>query len=92
MSVLDARLTHLAYAPEIASVMLKRQQAEAIISARRKIVDGAVSMVDLALRNLEASQVVTLDDDRKAQMVSNLLVILCGDSEAQPVINTGALR
>jgi len=88
--ITEARLNHLAYAPEIASVMLKRQQAEAIIAARRKIVDGAVSMVDLALRNLEAHAVVALDEERKAQMVSNLLVILCGDSGAQPVINTGS--
>ena len=91
VKITEARLNHLAYAPEIASVMLKRQQAEAVIAARRKIVDGAVSMVDLALRNLEANQVVTLSEERKAQMVSNLLVILCGESEAQPVINTGTL-
>ena len=89
--ITEARLNHLAYAPEIASVMLKRQQAEAIIAARRKIVDGAVSMVDLALRTLEANAVVALDEERKAQMVSNILVILCGESEAQPVINTGTL-
>jgi regulator of protease activity HflC (stomatin/prohibitin superfamily) len=87
--ITEARLNHLAYAPEIASVMLKRQQADAIIAARRKIVDGAVSMVDLALRSLETHAIVALDDERKAQMVSNLLVILCGESEAQPVINTG---
>ena len=91
VKITEARLNHLAYAPEIASVMLKRQQAEAVIAARRKIVDGAVSMVDLALRNLAKSEIVTLDEERKAQMVSNLLVILCGESEARPVINTGAL-
>lgn len=92
VGITEARLNHLAYAPEIASVMLKRQQAEAIIAARWKIVDGAVSMVDLALRNLEANAVVELDEERKAQMVSNLLVILCGESAAQPVINTGTLK
>ena len=87
----DARLTHLAYAPEIASAMLRRQQAEAVIAARSKIVVGAVSMVDMALRELERSQVVKLDEERKAAMVSNLLVVLCGTEEASPVINTGTL-
>ena len=91
VKITEARLNHLAYAPEIASVMLKRQQAEAVIAARRKIVDGAVSMVDLALRNLETNQVVTLDDEQRAAMVSNLLVILCGESQAHPVINAGTL-
>ena len=91
VKITEARLNHLAYAPEIASVMLKRQQAEAVLAARRKIVDGAVSMVDLALRNLEATGVVALDEDRKAAMVSNLLVILCGEAEAQPVINAGRI-
>ena len=87
----EARLTHLAYAPEIAQVMLRRQQAEAIIAARQKIVHGAVSMVDMALSELSAKQVVDLDDERKAAMVSNLMTVLCADSEVQPVINTGTL-
>ncbi|MCC6196357.1 MAG: SPFH domain-containing protein [Burkholderiales bacterium] len=87
----EARLTHLAYAPEIAQVMLRRQQAEAIIAARQKIVHGAVSMVEMALRELSAKQVVALDDERKAAMVSNLMTVLCADSEVQPVINTGTL-
>lgn len=87
----EARLTHLAYAPEIAQSMLRRQQAEAVIAARQKIVHGAVSMVDMALRELADKAVVKLDDERKAAMVSNLLVVLCGESEASPVINTGTL-
>lgn len=87
----EARVAHLAYAQEIASVMLKRQQAEAIIAARRKIVDGAVSMVDHAIQELSAKNVLELDDERKASMVSNLLVILCGDRDATPVVNTGTL-
>ena len=87
----EARLTHLAYAPEIASAMLRRQQAEAVIAARAKIVVGAVSMVEMALRELEKSDVVKLDEERKAAMVSNLLVVLCGTEEASPVINTGTL-
>jgi regulator of protease activity HflC (stomatin/prohibitin superfamily) len=87
----EARLTHLAYAPEIAQVMLRRQQAEAIISARQKIVTGAVSMVEMALNDLSAKQVVNLDDERKAAMVSNLMTVLCAESEVQPVINTGTL-
>ncbi len=87
----EARLTHLAYAPEIAQVMLRRQQAEAIIAARQKIVHGAVSMVQMALSELSAKQVVTLDDERKAAMVSNLMTVLCAESEVQPVINTGTL-
>ena len=87
----EARLTHLAYAPEIAQVMLRRQQAEAIIAARQKIVHGAVSMVDMALTELSAKQVVELDDERKAAMVSNLMTVLCAESEVQPVINTGTL-
>ncbi len=87
----EARLTHLAYAPEIAQVMLRRQQAEAVIAARRKIVTGAVSMVEMALNDLSARQVVNLDDERKAAMVSNLLVVLCAESEVQPVVNTGTL-
>jgi regulator of protease activity HflC (stomatin/prohibitin superfamily) len=87
----EARLTHLAYAPEIAQVMLRRQQAEAVIAARRKIVTGAVSMVEMALNELSEKQVVHLDDERKAAMVSNLMVVLCAESEVQPVINTGTL-
>lgn len=87
----EARLTHLAYAPEIAGVMLRRQQAEAIIAARQKIVHGAVSMVQMALRDLTENQVIALDEERKAAMVSNLLVVLCGEREAQPVINAGTL-
>jgi len=87
----EARLTHLAYAPEIAQVMLRRQQPEAIIAARAKIVHGAVSMVEMALSELSAKEVVTLDDDRKASMVSNLMIVLCAESEVQPVINTGTL-
>ena len=87
----DARLTHLAYAQEIAQAMLRRQQAEAIIAARKKIVEGAVSMVDMALSQLSDGGVVDFDDDRKAVMASNLMVVLCGDNEAQPVVNTGSL-
>lgn len=86
----EARLTHLAYAPEIAQAMLRRQQAEAVIAARQKIVQGAVSMVDLALKDLAERKVVELDADRKAAMVGNLLVVLCGETETQPVINTGS--
>jgi regulator of protease activity HflC (stomatin/prohibitin superfamily) len=89
--VLDAKITHLAYAPEIAQVMLRRQQAEAIISARKKIVQGAVSMVEEALHGLSERRIVELDDERKAAMVSNLLVVLCSDKETQPIINTGTL-
>lgn len=88
MEVVEARINYLAYAPEIAAVMLKRQQASAIINAREKIVEGAVSMVKMALERLEADGVVRLDDDRKAAMVSNLLVVLCADEPAQPVINS----
>ncbi len=87
----DARLTHLAYAPEIAGAMLRRQQAEAVISARKQIVTGAVSMVEMALKALSERNVVQLDDERRAAMVSNLLVVLCAESEAQPVINAGTL-
>ncbi|OYX58457.1 MAG: hypothetical protein B7Y86_01820 [Brevundimonas subvibrioides] len=87
----EARLAHLAYAPEIAGAMLRRQQAEAILSARRLIVRGAVGMVESALRDLGEREVVHLDEDRKAAMVSNLLVVLCADREAQPVVNTGTL-
>lgn len=87
----EARLTHLAYAPEIAGAMLRRQQAEAVIAARQKIVHGAVSMVQMALQELAEKQVIEFDEERKAAMVSNLLVVLCGESEAQPIINTGTL-
>ena len=87
----EARLTHLAYAAEIAGAMLRRQQAEAIIDARQKIVHGAVSMVEMALSDLADKKVVELDEERKAAMVSNLLVVLCGEQEAHPVINTGTL-
>jgi regulator of protease activity HflC (stomatin/prohibitin superfamily) len=91
VAVDEARLTNLSYAPEIAQVMLRRQQAEAVISARQKIVHGAVSMVDLALKELASKQVVDLDDERKAAMVSNLMIVLCSESEVHPVVNTGTL-
>ena len=91
IEVVEARINYLAYAQEIASVMLKRQQAEAIIAAREKIVEGAVSMVDMALRKLAAEKVVEMDEERKAAMVSNLMVVLCGDEGASPVINTGSI-
>ncbi len=91
VEVEEARISHLAYAPEIASAMLKRQQADAIIAARQRIVHGAVSMVDMALTELEQGNVVQLDEERKAAMISNLLVVLCSESEAQPVLNTGTL-
>ena len=87
----DARLTHLAYAPEIAQAMLRRQQAEAVIAARRKIVAGAVSMVEMALNELDEKSIVELDTERRAAMVSNLLVVLCGQADATPVLNTGTL-
>lgn len=87
----DAKLSHLAYAPEIAQVMLRRQQAEAIISARSRIVHGAVSMVEQALKGLSEREIVHLDDERKAAMVSNLLVVLCSDKDTQPIVNTGTL-
>jgi regulator of protease activity HflC (stomatin/prohibitin superfamily) len=87
----EAKLTHLAYAPEVASVMLRRQQAEAVLSARRKIVTGAVSMVETALQQLSERNIIHLDDERKAAMVSNLLVVLCSEGQAQPVINAGTL-
>ena len=89
VEVEEARISYLAYAPEIAGAMLKRQQAEAIIAARQKIVHGAVSMVEMALKELEAGEIVNLDDEKKANMVSNLLVILCSESDAQPVVNAG---
>ena len=91
VEVIEARISHLAYAPEIANAMLRRQQATAIIAARQKIVEGAVGMVEMALDHLNAKQVVKLDEERKAAMVSNLLVVLCSDRDAQPVVNTGTL-
>ncbi|MCO4782747.1 MAG: SPFH domain-containing protein [Candidatus Cloacimonetes bacterium] len=91
IEVVEARLSHLAYAPEIAQAMLRRQQAEAVIAARKVVVEGAVSMVEMALTKLSERGVVDLDEERKASMVSNLLVILCGEKEASPVINTGTL-
>lgn len=91
VEVIEARISHLAYAQEIASAMLKRQQAQAIVAARRQIVDGAVGMVKMALTELEEQNVVDLDEERKANMVSNLLVVLCGEENAQPVLNTGSL-
>ena len=92
IEVVEARINYLAYAPEIAAVMLRRQQASAIITAREKIVEGAVSMVKMALDKLSNENIVDLDDDKKAAMVSNLLVVLCGDESAQPVVNTGTLN
>lgn len=91
LEIIEARITYLAYAPEIAAVMLQRQQASAIIDARKMIVDGAVGMVEMALERLNENQVVTLDEERKAAMVSNLLVVLCGNHDAQPVVNSGSL-
>lgn len=92
VEVIEARITHLAYAPEIAAAMLQRQQATAVVAARTKIVEGAVGMVDLALKHLSEDGIVEFDDDRKAAMVSNLMVVLCGDRNAQPVVNTGTLH
>ena len=91
IEVIEARINYLAYAPEIAAVMLRRQQATAIIAAREKIVEGAVSMVKMALDKLSTEEIVELDEEKKAAMVSNLLVVLCGDDTAQPVINTGTI-
>ena len=91
LEIIEARITYLAYAPEIAAVMLQRQQASAIIDARKMIVDGAVGMVEMALERLNENNVVTLDEERKAAMVSNLLVVLCGNHDAQPVVNSGSL-
>ena len=91
VEVIEARISHLAYAQEIASAMLKRQQAQAIVAARRQIVDGAVGMVNMALTELKKQNVVDLDEERKASMVSNLLVVLCGEENARPVVNTGSL-
>ncbi|MDP2791273.1 MAG: SPFH domain-containing protein, partial [Rectinemataceae bacterium] len=91
IEILEARITHLAYAPEIAAVMLQRQQASAIIDARKMIVDGAVGMVEMALARLSENKVVELDEERKAAMVSNLLVVLCGNKDAQPIVNSGSI-
>ena len=91
IEIVEARITHLAYAPEIAAVMLQRQQASAIIDARKMIVDGAVGMVEMALERLNENNVVELDEERKAAMVSNLLVVLCGNHDAQPIVNSGSL-
>jgi regulator of protease activity HflC (stomatin/prohibitin superfamily) len=91
VEVMEARISHLAYAPEIAQAMLRRQQASAVIAARQKIVEGAVGMVEMALERLQKSNMVSLDDERKAAMVSNLLVVLCSEQETQPVVNTGTL-
>lgn len=91
IEIMDARINNLAYAPEIAAAMLQRQQASAIIAARQKIVDGAVSMVEMALKKLSDNNIVELDDERKAQMVSNLLVVLCGNRDAQPIVNSGSI-
>ena len=92
IEVVEARINYLAYAPEIAAVMLRRQQADAIISAREKIVEGAVSMVHMALERIADEEIVSLDEERKAAMVSNLLVVLCADESAQPVVNAGTLH
>ena len=91
LEILEARITYLAYAPEIAAAMLQRQQAAAVIDARKAIVDGAVGMVEMALKKLNESGMVELDEERKAAMVSNLLVVLCGNKDAQPIVNTGSL-
>jgi hypothetical protein len=91
VEIIEARISHLAYAPEIAQAMLQRQQASAIIAARQKLVDGAVGMVEMALERLSKNKVVELDEERKAQMVSNLLVVLCGERSTQPVVNTGTI-
>ncbi len=91
IEIIEARISHLAYAPEIAAAMLQRQQASAIIAARQKIVEGAVSMVQMALDKLSSENIVELDDERKAQMVSNLLVVLCGNKDAQPIVNSGTI-
>ena len=91
IEILEARITHLAYAPEIAAAMLQRQQAVAIIDARKMIVEGAVGMVEMALEKLSEKNIVVLDDERKAAMVSNLLVVLCGNKDAQPIVNSGSI-
>ncbi|GAA4963995.1 hypothetical protein GCM10023238_34420 [Streptomyces heliomycini] len=91
VQIIESRFTHLAYAPEIASAMLQRQQAGAVVAARQKIVEGAVGMVESALARIAEQDIVELDPERKAAMVSNLMVVLCGDRSAQPVLNTGTL-
>jgi len=91
LEIVDARITYLAYAPEIAAAMLQRQQAAAVVDARKLIVDGAVGMVEMALERLSEKQTVELDEERKAAMVSNLLVVLCGNKDAQPIVNSGSL-
>jgi regulator of protease activity HflC (stomatin/prohibitin superfamily) len=91
VTIVEARLSHLAYAPEIAQAMLRRQQAGAVVAARTQIVEGAVSMVQLALDRIDEQNIVELDEERKAAMVSNLLVVLCGDRDTQPIVNTGTL-
>lgn len=91
LEIMEARITHLSYAPEIAAAMLQRQQASAIIDARKMIVEGAVGMVDMALNQLSAGKIVDLDEERKAAMVSNLLVVLCGNKDAQPIVNSGTI-
>ena len=91
IEIVEARITHLSYAPEIAAAMLQRQQASAIIAARSMIVEGAVSMVEMALEQLSKKEIVALDEERKAAMVSNLLVVLCGNKDAQPIVNSGSI-
>ncbi len=91
LEIIEARITYLAYAPEIAAVMLQRQQASAVIDARKMIVDGAVGMVEMALDKLSEREIVNLDEERKAAMVSNLLVVLCGNKDTQPIVNSGSL-
>jgi len=91
VKVIEARISHLAYAPEIATTMLRRQQATAVIAARKKVVEGAVGMVEMALDQLSEKEIVELDAERKASMVSNLLVVLCSDDSAQPVVNAGSI-
>jgi len=91
LEIVDTRITYLAYAPEIAAVMLQRQQATAIVDARKMIVDGAVSIVEMALEKLSENEVIELDEERKAAMVSNLLVVLCGNRDVSPVVNSGSL-
>ena len=91
IEIIETRITHLAYAPEIAAAMLQRQQASAIIDARKLIVEGAVGMVEMALNQLNENNIVQLDDERRAAMVSNLLVVLCGNKDAQPIVNSGSI-
>ena len=91
LEIQEVRITHLSYAEEIAAAMLQRQQAVAVIAARQKIVEGAVSMVEMAINQLSEEEIVVLDEERKAAMVSNLLVVLCGNKEAQPIVNSGSI-